>query len=114
MSQKNFPLGFSVILLCIGSICIIIARTPIEVFLCAELVTISAFYIFFTIIIPALHPMKIDPEKIFIGGVAKPPYISSSELLSPDIPLISEEYNDSWEHYYDKNKIRKNNGENKT
>ena len=114
MSQKNFPLGFSVILLCIGSIGIIIARTAIEVFLCAELVTISTFYIFFTIIIPALHPMKIDPEKIFIGGVAKPPYISSSELLTPDIPLISEEYNDSWEHYYDKNKIRKNNGENKT
>ena len=114
MSQKNFPLGFSIILLCIGSIGIIIARTAIEVFFCAELVTISAFYIFFTIVIPALHPLKIDPEKIFIGGVAKPPYISSSELKSPDIPLISEEYNETWEHYYDKTKIKKNNGESKT
>lgn len=106
MKLRRLPFGFSLVLLTLGSMGVTIARTTIEIFLCAELVTISAFYIFFTVIIPAIKPMRIDPEQIFIGGVAKSPYVSASELLSPGIPLISEKIDDAWEFYFDKKKIK--------
>lgn len=105
MRTRRLPLGFSLTLLTGGSVGIVVARTMIETFLCAELVTISAFYVFFAVIIPALRPSKVDPEKIFLGGVAKSPYISGTELFSPGIPLISEDLDGAWELYYDRNKI---------
>ncbi|MBS7629820.1 hypothetical protein KEJ23_07670, partial [Candidatus Bathyarchaeota archaeon] len=70
---------------------------PVEIFLCAELVTISAFYIFFTITLPALHPAKTNPAGIFIGGIARSPYISASELYSPGMPVIYEQFDASSE-----------------
>ena len=106
MRTRRFPLGFALTLLTGGSVGIAVARTPVEVFLCAELVTISAFYIFFTIIIPALRPTTVDTEGIFLGGVAKSPYVSPSELFAPGIPLISEDLDKTWELYYDRNKLR--------
>jgi len=106
MKNRRLPLSFSLLLLTAGSIGIAVAQTSIEIFLCAELVTISTFYIFFTVIIPALHPVRVDPSRIFIGGVARPPYISATELFSPGIPLISEELDDSWELYFDKKRLK--------
>jgi NADH:ubiquinone oxidoreductase subunit K len=79
-------------LLILGSIGISAVRNPVEIFLCAELVTISAFYILFTVTVSALYPSKADPAGIFIGGVARSPYISANELYSPGIPLIYEEF----------------------
>jgi hypothetical protein len=106
MRARRLPLAFSLALLTIGSIGITVTRTPIEVFLCAELVTISTFYIFFTVLIPSIRTEIVNPEKIFLGGVAKPPYIAASELLSPGIPLISEELDDAWELYFDRTKVK--------
>ncbi|MGQ9542614.1 MAG: hypothetical protein ACUVTM_00790 [Candidatus Bathyarchaeia archaeon] len=105
MKNRRLPLTFSLLLLTAGSMGIAVAQTPIEIFLCAELVTISTFYIFFTVIIPALHP-KADLNAIFIGGAAKSPYISSTELFSPGIPVIKEELDDSWDLYFDKKSLK--------
>ncbi|MEM2942966.1 MAG: hypothetical protein QXT81_06050 [Candidatus Bathyarchaeia archaeon] len=106
MTSRRLPLGFAVALLAGGSIGISVAKNPVEVFLCAELVTIPTFYIFFTVIAPALRPVTVDTEGLFLGGVAKPPYLSPSELLTPGIPLISMELDKTWELYYDREKLR--------
>jgi len=38
-----------------------------------------------------LYPKKVNLEEIFIGGVAKPPYIDSNEIIHP---LRKEKEND--------------------
>jgi hypothetical protein len=108
MKIRRLPLGLSLTLLIGGSLGIGIARTTIEVFLCSELVTISVFYIFFTIIIPATRPSSVDTEAIFLGGLARSPYLSGSELFSVGIPVISEDIDDSWENYFDRNRLEPN------
>jgi hypothetical protein len=47
----------------------------------------------------------MDTEKIFLGGLAKSPYLSGPELFSPGIPLISEEIDEAWDLYYDQTKL---------
>ena len=106
MKVRRLPLGLSIALLSIGSIGIAATRTPIEVFLCAELVTVSAFYIFFTVIIPSIRPTNVNPERVFLGGAAKSPYLSANELYSVGIPLISEDLDDAWEQYFDSSKVK--------
>jgi hypothetical protein len=105
MRARRLPLGISIALLIGSSLGIVFAETTIEVFLCSELATISAFYIFFAVIIPALYRTGMDTEKIFLGGAAKSPYLSGPELFSPGIPLISEEIDDAWDLYYDKTEL---------
>jgi hypothetical protein len=106
MRVRRLSLGLSLVLLTLGSIGIAITRNPIEMFLCAELVTVSTFYIFFTVIIPATRPVKINPEMIFLGGVARSPYISPTELYAPGIPFIKETFDDAWDLYFDRSKVR--------
>jgi hypothetical protein len=111
MTSRRLPLGFAITLLTGGSIGIAVAKNPVEVFLCAELVTIPTFYVFFTVIIPALRTITVDTERIFLGGVAKSPYLSPSELFTPGIPLISMKLDKTWELYYDRDKLRQKNPE---
>ncbi|MEM3382331.1 MAG: hypothetical protein QXI59_05795 [Candidatus Bathyarchaeia archaeon] len=106
MRVRRLSLGLSIVLLTLGSIGMAIAHNPIEMFLCAELVTISTFYIFFTVIIPATRPLKVNPETIFLGGVARTPYISATELYAPGIPFIKETFDDAWDLYFDRRKVR--------
>ncbi|WP_455367655.1 hypothetical protein [[Eubacterium] cellulosolvens] len=60
----------------------------IELFLFAELISIASIYIFLSILIPMLFPLRSDPESIFIGGVGKPPYISVDQMYSPSVPIF--------------------------
>lgn len=70
-----------------------VSRTLVEFFLMAEIISITSFYIFFSIIIPGFYPrLKTrDAADIFLGGVAKPPYIENYELYAPRVTLIAEE-----------------------
>jgi hypothetical protein len=85
---RRFPFAFAVFVLTAGSFGILLTRNLVETFLCAELISISLFYIFFTATIPIIFPQKKNPEAIFIGGAGKPPYISANELFSPQLSLI--------------------------
>ena len=67
---------------------ITLARTIIEFFLFAELISIASVYIFLIILIPTLFPTKPDPRAIFIGGAGRPPYISAEEMYSPSLPIF--------------------------
>ncbi|MHA1408954.1 MAG: hypothetical protein ACTSQY_01310, partial [Candidatus Odinarchaeia archaeon] len=60
-------------------------------FFMAELISITGFVVFMAIIIPGLYPKKRNTEEIFLGGVAKPPYIHEYELYVPKSVLVSEE-----------------------
>lgn len=86
--MRKFPSVFAAFVLTAGSLGILLARNLVEMFLCAELISIALFYIFFTATISVAFPQKRDPEAIFIGGAGKPPYISASELYSPQLSLI--------------------------
>jgi len=86
--RRRFPFVFAVFTLAIASFAILLTRNLVEVFLFAELISVALFYIFFTVAIPATFPRKKDPEAIFIGGAGKPPYVSSRELLTPQLSLI--------------------------
>ena len=87
--MRRFPFVFAVFTLAIASFGMLLTSNLVEVFLFAELISIALFYIFFTVAIPATFPRKKDPGAIFIGGAGKPPYISSSELFTPQLSLIS-------------------------
>ena len=86
--MRKLPSVFAAFLLAAGSFGILVTRSIVEVFLCAELISIALFYIFFTAIIPVVFPQRKDAEAIFIGGAGKPPYVSSSELFSPHLTFI--------------------------
>jgi hypothetical protein len=88
--MRKFPSVFAAFVLTAGSLGILITRNLVEVFLCAELITIALFYIFFTATIPVTFAQKQDPEAIFIGGAGKPPYISADELYSPRLSVIPD------------------------
>ena len=89
--MRKLPLVFAIIVLTASLIGIVLSRNLIELFLCAELISVVSFFLFFTIIIPAIFPSKVKPEAIFIGGAAKPPYIHDFELYTPKLPLLTEE-----------------------
>jgi len=100
------PRAFAIIVLMIGCVGIVVAQTLVELFLFAELVSVATFFLFFTVLIPAVFPQKRRPEAIFIGGVTKPPYIYPEELFSPGLPLLAGEINEDWAFYYDTRKYR--------
>jgi len=85
---RTFPSVFAAFVLAAGSFGILLTRNIVEVFLCAELISIALFYILFTSAIPIAFPQRKDPEAIFIGGAGKPPYISATELLTPKLTLL--------------------------
>lgn len=93
--MRRLPLVFATIVLTAGSIGIILSRNLIELFFCAELISVVFFFIFFSIIIPAIFPSKVNPEAIFIGGTAKSPYVHDSEFYTPKLPLLTEEEEDA-------------------
>jgi hypothetical protein len=86
--MRKFPSVLSAFVLAAGSLGILVTRNIIEVFLCAELISIALFYVFFTSAIPIAFPQRKDPEAIFIGGAGKPPYVSADELLAPRLALL--------------------------
>ncbi|MFQ6075381.1 MAG: hypothetical protein ACE5Z5_04500 [Candidatus Bathyarchaeia archaeon] len=100
------PRAFAIIVLMIGCVGIVAARTLSELFLFAELVSVAAFFIFFTVLIPTVFPQKRRPEAIFIGGAAKPPYIHPEEIFSPGLPLLAGEIDEDWALYHDKQKYK--------
>lgn len=100
------PRAFAIIVLTIGCVGIVTARTLVELFLFVELVSTATFFIFFTVLIPTVFPQKRRPEAIFIGGAAKPPYIHPEEIFSPGIPLLAGEIDEDWALYYDKLKYK--------
>jgi len=104
--MRRFPLAFATFILTLGSFGIALAKSVIEVFLCAELVSIAFFYVFYIATIPAIFPRKTNSEAIFLGGAAKPPYVSSDEILSPQLPFILGKIDRSWELYYNAEKFK--------
>ncbi|MHA1754403.1 MAG: hypothetical protein ACTSYR_02680 [Candidatus Odinarchaeia archaeon] len=88
---KRKTTGVALIFLSLGIIGSMFSRNLVEFFLMAELISITGFYVFFAIIVPGLYPKKRNTEEIFLGGVAKPPYIHEYELFVPKSSLISEE-----------------------
>lgn len=104
--MRRIPFAFAILILTAGSFGIFLARNIIEIFLCAELVSIAFFYIFSTVIIPATFPRKANAEAIFLGGAAKPPYLSSEEVLSPQLPLILGKIDRNWELYFNAEKFK--------
>lgn len=89
--KDAFPLAVAMILISLGGLGFIFARNLVEFFLLAELVAVSAFYIFFSVLIPSLFPETVKAEDIFTGGAAKPPYIHDDEVLRPVFPFLEEE-----------------------
>ncbi|MEM2109510.1 MAG: hypothetical protein QW327_03380 [Candidatus Odinarchaeota archaeon] len=88
---KRRTIAVALVFLSLGILGSFFSRTLVEFFLMAELVVITAFYVFFSIIVPGLYPKKRNNEEIFLGGVARPPYIHEYELYVPKSALISEE-----------------------
>ncbi|MHA1237775.1 MAG: hypothetical protein ACTSSJ_00775 [Candidatus Odinarchaeia archaeon] len=88
---KRRSMAVAFIFLSLGILGSMFARTLVEFFLMAEVISITSFYIFFSIIIPGLYPKKRTTEDIFTGGVAKPPYLHEYELYVPRVTLIAEE-----------------------
>jgi hypothetical protein len=58
-------------------------KTDVLLFLFIEFLSISIIFLIISILKEKLYPEKIDLEEIFIGGVAKPPYIDSNEIIHP-------------------------------
>lgn len=74
---------FAITVLTVGCVGAIISRTQVEFFLGVELISVAYLYVFFSVIIPAVFPKKVKAEAVFIGGVARAPYIRSDELYAP-------------------------------
>ncbi|MEM2927375.1 MAG: hypothetical protein QXY18_05825 [Nitrososphaerota archaeon] len=55
----------------------------ILLFLFIEFLSISIIFLLISILKKKLYPEKINLEEIFIGGVAKPPYIDTNEIIHP-------------------------------
>ena len=104
--MRSHSLAYALLILTIGSLGSALARNIIELFFMAELVSIAFFYIFFSVIIPALFPKRVKADAIFLGGAAKTPYIRSEEIYTPKLPLISGRIDPTWELYYDSKKLK--------
>lgn len=88
--MRRLSLAFSILVLMMSTVGIIFSRNLVEFFLCAEIISVTSFFIFSTVIIPAIFPPKVKAESVFIGGAAKPPYIHDFELCRPNLPLLAE------------------------
>ena len=81
--MKRIPLFFAMSVVSASSIGIFLARSVIELLLCAELISIASLYLFFVVMVPAVFPRRVDAETIFLGGAAKPPYVFPEEVYKP-------------------------------
>ena len=77
----------SVALLCVGVVLFVASRflglpDPVpSVFM--DMAIVSVVYAVFVLCLLAVFPKRVEPEAVFTGGAAKPPYISAEELYRP-------------------------------
>lgn len=88
---RRKTVGVALVFLSLGILGSLFSRNLVEAFLMTEVIVITGFYVFFSIIVPGLYPKKRNNEDIFLGGAARPPYIHEYELYVPKSALISEE-----------------------
>jgi len=104
--MRRLPFAYAILILTAGSLGAALGRNLIELFFMAELVSIAFFYIFFSVIVPAIFPRRVKADAIFLGGATKPPYVRSEEIYTPQLPLISGKIDRTWELYYDAKKFK--------
>ncbi|HID91032.1 TPA: hypothetical protein EYP44_03625 [Candidatus Bathyarchaeota archaeon] len=91
LPYKKIPLACALVVACVSSLCAFFVTDIVSLFLLIELASAASFYLLLVTAIPAIFPSEVKPGAVFIGGVAKPPYISKEELFRPATPLTLEE-----------------------
>ena len=80
MKYKSLPLSIASIVLIISLILTYAVKSPLISLLSFELFVTSAAYFLLIFSLHILRPRKIDPERIFLSGLAKPPYLHPDEI----------------------------------
>jgi len=81
----------AVAIVCLCMILIPFVNNIILQFLLVELTSVTLAYLVAITLLPVLFPAKVKLDRIFTGGVAKPPYIYPREIYRPTPPLKTEE-----------------------
>ncbi len=88
--DKKYSMTFAVVLSTLSFVGLLFARDIVEFFLLAELVSLSVFFILFSMIVPTLFPEKPTAGNVFTGGTAKPPYLRDQEVYIPPYPYFKQ------------------------
>ena len=87
---EYLPLITSIVTALASTIFAFIVENPIMLIFLIEVASTSALFFLFLSILPSLQPEKVDMETVFTCGLAKPPYLDSSELYQFKFPIVEE------------------------